>query len=90
MNIPAHKNRMTRAVAKRVAKEFKRTPRRDAWAWTTAHSEIVDALVMDEIRVAWTADSQVIFTPTDIMEFRAMLVEELKIAGYDMNCGLDS
>jgi len=78
------KNRMSRAVAKRIAKEFKRTTRRDAWAWTTAHAEIVDALVMDEIRVAWTADSAAVFTPAEIMEFRSMLVEELAAAGYPM------
>ena len=74
--------RMSRAVARRVAKGFSRSSRREAWTWTTAHAEIVDALVMDEIRSAWSADSAAVFTPHEIMAFRTMLVEELAAEGF--------
>lgn len=75
--------RWSRAVAKRVAADFKRR-RGIGWPWIGCRDELIDAEVLDQIRIAWAVDPQATFTPDEILAFRTYLVEELAKNGYPL------
>jgi hypothetical protein len=67
--------------ARCIAREFK-AGRGRAWPWTTLRNEIIDAEIMDHVRRSWSADSTKAVTPTELIEFRALLEDELGKAGF--------
>ena len=82
MNSPAHTTlRLTEKLAKRIARDFHKTSRAHAWRWSDTDL-VLDALVMDEIRVAWSADSTHAFAAEELVEFRKMLAAALAAKGF--------
>jgi len=75
---------LSRQVAKRVVHEFKGSRLADVWTVLRDPLPVVDMLVIDQIRFADSANSPITFTPSEIMAFRRMLVEELAAKGWTL------
>ncbi len=73
--------------AKNAARHFASgsgSMRARAWHHVTNHDDIVDGVVMDEVRAAHCADSEYRFSPEDLIEFRNTFITEILKKGYVM------
>ena len=73
------------AAAKNAAHHFcvgGGSSRAKAWPHVTNHDDIVDGVVMDEVRAAWSADSEYRFAPADLIEFRKIFIELIAKKGF--------
>ena len=74
-----------RAEAKRAARDFKGSSRARAWWFVNMHTEIVDSVVMDRVRAAYSVNPTYVMTPEEMIDFRDAFIEEIAKDGYRLD-----
>lgn len=71
-----------RQQARQYARDFKGSSRARAWWFVNMHMEIIDSVVMDRVRAAYSVNAEYPMTPEEMMAFRKAFVAEIAKMGF--------